>query len=151
MSRPGSPTDANHLEAIETTENIIDEMQLLRKKLSRRSHKRYMRWLLNQASELLQSKDITLKALAKLKQQIKEKQEDLSTKNEEIEEITLLQKLEEEIEETITFTEEIDVCPFELEQMVKRLSAAKDESTQQRRYLDGNGNLRQTNKRLPKL
>ena len=56
-------------------------------------------------------------------------------------------------EETITFTEEFefDHCVFELDQMVKRLSTAKDESTQQRRNPDGNGTLQQTNTRLPKL
>ena len=62
-----------------------------------------------------------------------------------------MEKLEEEIEETISFTEEIDNCIFELDKMVKNFSIAKDESTQQRRNADGNGTLQQTNKRLPKL
>ena len=53
VSRPGSPKAANQRKAMHPTETIIEEPQLLRLKLSRRSHKGYMRWLLNQALELL--------------------------------------------------------------------------------------------------
>ena len=141
VSRPGSPTAANQTEAIKPTENIIEEPQLLRLKLSRRSHKGYMRRLLTQAKEILQNKDTTLEALAILDQQIKSKKEVLSTKNEEIEALTSLEKLEEEIEETITFTEEIDNCVFELDKIVNRLLTAKDESTQQRRKPDAIGTI----------
>ena len=109
-----------------------------------------MRRLLNQASELLQNEYTTLKALEKLKQQTNSKKEDLSKKNEEIETLASLKKLEE-IEETNTFTEEIENCVSELDKMVKRLSAAKNESTQQMSNPDGNGTLQQTNTRLPKL
>ena len=56
VSRPGSPTVANEMEGIQPTENNIEEPLLLRSKLSRRSHKGYMRRLLNQALELLQKK-----------------------------------------------------------------------------------------------
>ena len=59
--------------------------------------------------------------------------------------------MEEEIEETISFTEEIDNCIFELDKMINTLSIAKDESTQQTRNADGNSTLQQTNTRLPKL
>ena len=55
----------------------------------------------------------------------------------------------EEIDETIILTEEIDNCVFEL--MVKRLSTAKDESTQQRRNPDWIDTLQQTNTKLPNL
>ena len=41
-------------------------------------------------------------------------------KNDGIEALTSLEKLEEEIEETISFTEEIDNCIFELDKMVKK-------------------------------
>ena len=81
ITRPGSPTAANQMEVMQPTENIIEEPQLLRIKLSRRSHKYYMRQLLNRALELLQNEDTTLEALAKLKL----KKEYLSKKNEEIE------------------------------------------------------------------
>ena len=37
VSRPGSPTAESQMEAIQPTENIIEEPQLLRLKLSRRS------------------------------------------------------------------------------------------------------------------
>ena len=56
------------MEAIQPTENIIEEPQLLRLKLSRRSHKVNMRRLLNQFLELLQNEDTTLEALEKLEQ-----------------------------------------------------------------------------------
>ena len=91
-----------------------------------------MRRLLNQALELLQNEDTTLEALTKLKEQIRAKKEDLSKKNDEIEALTSLQKLEKEIEETISFTGGINNCIFEHDKMVKRLSIAKDESTPQR-------------------
>ena len=39
VPRPGSQTAANQLEAIQPTENIHEEPQLLRLKLSRRSHR----------------------------------------------------------------------------------------------------------------
>ena len=101
-----------------------------------------MRRLINEALELLQNEDTTLENLAKLKQQTKLKKEELSKKNKEIEALTSLEKLGEEIEESISFTEEIDNCVFELDNMVKRLSIAK-ESTQQRRNQDGIGTLQQ--------
>ena len=151
VSRPGSPTVANEMEGVQPTENNIEEPQLLRLKLSRRSHKGCMRRLLNQALELLQNDEKTLEALTKLKQQFTSKKVDLSKKNDEIEKLTLLEKLEEEIEETISFTEEIDNCFFELDKMVRRLSIAKDEPTQQRRNADGNCTIQQTSTRLPKL
>ena len=56
VSRPGSPTVANEMEGIQPTENNIDEPQLLRLKRSRRSHKGYMRRLLNQALEFYKMK-----------------------------------------------------------------------------------------------
>ena len=93
------------MEAIQPTENNIEEPQRLQLKLSRRSHKGYMRRLLNQALDLLQNEDTTLEALTKLKQQITSKKVNLSKKNDEIEALTSLEKLEEEIEETISFTE----------------------------------------------
>ena len=77
VSRPGSPTAANQMEAIQPTENIFEDPQLLRLKLSRRSHKGYQRQLLNQALEILQNKDTTPEALEKPKQQIKLKRDDL--------------------------------------------------------------------------
>ena len=120
VSRPRSPTVANEMEAIQPTENNIEEPQLLRLKLSRRSHKGYMRRLLNQALELLQNEDTTLEALTKFKQQITSEKVDLSKENHEIEALTSLEKLEEESEETISFTEEIDNCFFELDKMVKK-------------------------------
>ena len=110
-----------------------------------------MRRALNQALELLQNEYSTLEALVKLIQQIKSKNDDLSKKNEEVEALSSLEKLEEEIEEIITFREEIDNCVFELDKIVKRLSTAKGESTQQRINPDGIGLLQQTNTRLPKL
>ena len=78
-----------------------------------------VRRLLNQALEVLQNEDTTLEALTKLKQQITSKREDLSKKNDEIEALISLEKLEEEIEETISFTEEIDYCIFEKDKMGK--------------------------------
>ena len=81
LPRPGSPIAANQMEAIQPTENIIEEPQLLRIKLSERSHKGYMRRLLKQYIELLQNEDTALEALAKLKEQIQSKKEDLSKKN----------------------------------------------------------------------
>ena len=150
VSRPGSPTVANEMEGIQPTENNIEEPHLLRLKLSRRSHKGYMRRLSNQALVLIQNVDTTLAALTKLKQQITSKKEDLSKKD-EIDALDSLEKLEEEVKETISFTEEIDNCIFELDKMVKGLSIAKDESTQQRRNADGNSILQQANTRLLKL
>ena len=84
-----------------------------------------MRRLLNQELELLQIEDTTLKALTKPKQQITSKKENLSKKNDEIEALTSLGKLEEEIEGNFSFTEEIDNCNIELDKMVKGLSIAK--------------------------
>ena len=103
MSRQESPTAANQMEAIQSTENIIQEPQLLR------INKGYSRRLLNRAIEVLQNEDTTLEALANPR---------LSKKNEEIEELTCLAELEEEIEETFNFTEEIDNCVFELDKMI---------------------------------
>ena len=107
------------MEAIQPTENSIEEPQLLRLKLSRKFHKGYMRPLLNQASELLQNEDTTLEALTKPKQQITSTKEDMSKINDEIEALTSLEKLKEEIEETISFTHQIDNCILELDKMVK--------------------------------
>ena len=76
--------------------------------------------LINEALELLQNENTTLETLAKLKQQTKLKKEELSKINEEIEALTSLEKYGEEIEESITFTEEIDNCVFELDKMVKK-------------------------------
>ena len=42
-----------------------------------------------------------------------------------MEALTSLEKLEEEIEKTITLKEDIDNCVLELDKMVKRLSAVK--------------------------
>ena len=108
------------MEAIQPTENNIEEPQLLRLKPSRRSHKGYMRRLLNQALDLLQNEDTTLEASTKLKQQITSKKVNLSKKNDEIEALTSLGNLEEEIDETSSFTEEIDNCIFEMNKMVKK-------------------------------
>ena len=109
------------MEGIQSTKNNIEEPQLLRLKLCKRSHKGYMRRLLNQALELLQNEYTTLlEALTKLEQQITSKKVDLSKTNDEIEALTSLEKLEEEIEETISFPEEIDNCNFEQEKMVKK-------------------------------
>ena len=110
LSWTGSPTATNQMEAIQSTENIIEEPQLLRIELSGISHKGFSRRLLNQAKEVLQNEDTTLEALAKPK---------LSKKNEEIEALTFLEALEEEIEETSSFTEENDNCVFELDKMIK--------------------------------
>ena len=91
VSRPGSPTVANEMKAIQPTENNIEEPQILQLKLSRRSHKGLMRRLLNQALEILQKVDTTLEALTKLKQQITSKKEDLSKRNDENEALTSLE------------------------------------------------------------
>ena len=71
-----------------------------------------MRRLLKQAFELLQNKNITLETLTKLKKQITSKKEDLSKKNDEFKALTSLEKLEEEIEESLNFTKEIENCIF---------------------------------------
>ena len=62
VSGPGSPTAANQMKAIQRTESIIEEPQLLRLKLSRKSHKGHMRRLVNQALGILQNEDSTLEA-----------------------------------------------------------------------------------------
>ena len=53
VSRPGSPTAANPMNVKQSKEDIIEEPQLLRLELSRRSHNGYLRQLLNQALEIL--------------------------------------------------------------------------------------------------
>ena len=60
MSRPAYPTAPNQMNAIEPTENIIQEQQSLRSKLYKKSHKGNLRQLLNQALELLQNEETTL-------------------------------------------------------------------------------------------
>ena len=52
--------------------------------------------------------------------QQKSKNKDLSKENEEIEALTSVEKNEGEIEETFTFTEEIDNCKFERDKAMKK-------------------------------
>ena len=63
MSRLGSPTASNKMDAIQLTQNIIEEPKL---KLFRGPHEGYMRRLIKRAFELLQNGDTTLEALADL-------------------------------------------------------------------------------------
>ena len=61
VCRSGSPTSAHKIEAMQSTEyNTRPEPQLMRLKLSRITHKSYMRRLLNQTLDKLRKTDDTL-------------------------------------------------------------------------------------------